>query len=81
MGDREVEEEGEVPEPEWTQVAKVVDVELIRLRVIGEIQGHDGGAGRGFSLVKPPSYGLCDREESGGGGPDLPEAMLRFRDC
>ena len=28
--DREVEEKGEVPEPERTQVAEVVDVELVR---------------------------------------------------
>ena len=48
---------------------------------LGEIQGHDGGADRGFTLVKPPSYGLCDREESGSGGPNLPETVLRFRDC
>ena len=47
---------------------------------LGEIQGHDGGEGRGFMLVKPPGYGLSDWKERSGCGPHLTEAMLRFRE-
>ena len=46
---------------------------------LGEIQGHDGGAGRGFTLVKPPGYCFGDGKKGGGSGPSRPEAMLRLR--
>ena len=47
---------------------------------LGEIQGHDCGAGRRFTVVKPRGYCFGDRKEGGGSGPSRPEAMLRFRE-
>ena len=47
---------------------------------LGEVQGHDCGTDRGFTLVEPPYYGFCNGQQSGSGGPGLPESMLRFRD-
>ena len=43
---------------------------------LGEVQGHDGGVGRGFRPVEAPRHGFCDGEEGGGGGPGRSETVL-----
>ena len=42
MRDGEVIEESEVPEPEWTQVAEVVNVQLVRSESSGRARATDG---------------------------------------